>query len=92
MSVRKVRIERLDLRFSAGAMKGADMSLAALNRLSRAVAEQLAMRLESGALRSELTRNIEIPVPAGAVNAGRIAAAIDHSMRGPSTARRQERK
>jgi len=92
MRVRKVQIEQLDLRFAAGAMKGADMSPAALNRLSRTVAEQLAMRLETGTLRSELPRNIEVSVPAGAVNAGRIAAAIDHSMRGPSTARRQERK
>ena len=92
MRVRKVQIEQLDLRFAAGVMKGANVSPAELNKLARAVAEQLAKRLESGALQKQLPRNIEVSVPAGAANAGRIAAAIDHSMRGPSTARRQERK
>jgi hypothetical protein len=89
MTARRIEIERLELRLPAGALKSADRSPAALHALARAVGAHLAARAANGAIEGPAPRSIEVFVPGGAGNPGRIAAAIDRRMRRPAASLRK---
>lgn len=97
MTVRRIEIDRLELRLAAGAAQGAGRSAPALDALGRAVAKRLAQRLgalsvHDSALATAAPRRIEISVPGGVANPGRIADAVERRMRaGAHTAPRKGR-
>jgi hypothetical protein len=83
MTEQRINIDRLELRIAGDALRGADRSQAALDALGRAVARQLGERLGADAQQSaalEGARRVEILVPAGPLNAGRIAGAVASRM------------
>jgi hypothetical protein len=97
MTDRRIAIDKLELHVSAGALRGADRSARALDALGREVAHQIGERLSAAALEGadairRDARRIEVRVPAGALNAGRIAEAVDLRVRrGPSVTGRGAR-
>ena len=87
MTVRRIDIDRLELRLPPGSLQGADRTAPALHALGRAVAGRLANRLGAALLADSTPqaappRRIEISVPAGPgpVNAGRIAESVVRRM------------
>ena len=95
MTVLRIEIDRLELRLAAGAARDAGGSAQALDALGRAAATRLAERLgalsaQDSALATAPPRRIEISVPGGAVNPGRIAEAVVRRIR--SSARTAPRK
>jgi hypothetical protein len=87
MTVRRIEIDRLELRLASGTTGDAGRSAAALDALGRAVANRLAQRLgalpaQDSALTAAAPRRIEISVPGGAANPGRIAEAVERRLRG----------
>lgn len=88
MTVRRIDIDRLELRLPAGSLQGADRTASALNTLGRAVAGRLADRfgaapLANSSFQAAAPRRIEVSVPAGPgpANPGRIAEAVERGMR-----------
>lgn len=78
MTTRRIDIDRLELRIAAGSLRAADRTASALDALGRSVAQQLGERLAAGSSQNaalEGARRVEVRVPGGPVNAGRIAEA-----------------
>jgi hypothetical protein len=86
MTVRRVEIDRLELRLADGAWKGVDTSSTALRAMGHAVAAQLAARLDTSAVEGSLPRRIEVSVPGRTADPGSIATAIDRRIRSPRVA------
>jgi hypothetical protein len=78
MTTRRIGIDRLELRIAARSLRAADRTAPALDKLGRAVARQLGERLGAGSSQNavlEGARRVEVRVPGGPMNAGRIAEA-----------------
>jgi len=97
MTVRKVEIDRLELRLGTGTVAGTDRSAHALEMLGQEVASRLAERLGPTILQDTTvggaaSRRIELTVSGGAANPGRIAEAVKRRMlRGARIAARRGR-
>jgi hypothetical protein len=78
MTTRRIEIDRLELRIAGGSLGAADRTASALDALGRSVAQQLGERLAARSSQNavlEGARRVDVRVPAGPINAGRIAQA-----------------
>ena len=79
MTTRRIEIDRLELRIAARSLRAADRTASALDALGRSVARQLSEQLAARSSQNEVldgARRIEVRVPGGPMNAGRIAEAV----------------